>query len=311
MFVNLAPVVLFTYNRPWHVQKTIEALKNNEFSSQSDLIIISDGAKGVEDQPRVNEVRNYLRAIKGFRRVQVIERPQNLGLAKSIVRGVTEIIDKFCRLIVLEDDLVTSPYFLRYMNEALALYEHEEKVASIHGYVYPVSPKLPETFFIRGADCLGWATWKRAWRLYEDDAQTLLDELKIRRLAKQFDFNGAYRYTRMLKLQTSGKATSWAIRWYASTFLNDRLTLYPGLSLVQHIGNDNTGTNFGTRDFLDVTPTRKPVTVGGIAIDEDLGARKIIEDYLRRNVKNPLWRGALNRAKRVFNTTLKKGQTEK
>jgi glycosyltransferase involved in cell wall biosynthesis len=309
MSVDLAPVVLFAYNRPRHVQKTIEALQDNELSSQSDLIVISDGGKDFEDQLRVNDVRNYLHTISGFHNVQVIERPQNFGLAKSIVRGVTEIVNKSGRLIVLEDDLVTSPHFLRYMNEALALYEHEEKVASIHGYVYPVSPKLPETFFIRGADCLGWATWKRAWALFEDDAQTLLDELKKRRLTRQFDFNGAYRYTRMLKLQTSGKTTSWAIKWYASAFLENRLTLYPGSSLVQHIGNDNTGTNFGTTNFLDATLTSEPVKVGGIAVDEDLRAREILEDYLRRYVKTPLWRGALNKARRMFNTALKKGQT--
>jgi len=299
MSVKLAPIVLFTYNRLWHVQETIKALKKNEYSEQSNLIIFSDGAKCFEDQSRVNDVRNYIYTIKGFRQVQIIERNSNLGLAKSIVRGVTDIINIFGRIIVIEDDLVTSPYFLRYMNEALTLYAHEEKVASIHGYIYPISKKLPETFFIKGADCLGWATWKRAWALFQEDAQTLLNELKRRRLTKEFDFNGAYRFTRMLKLQTSGKSTSWAIKWYASTFLENRLTLYPGSSLVQHIGNDNTGTNFGARDFLDVDLAREPIKIGGTTIDEDISARYFIEDYLR-SIKTPLWRSAIEKAKRAL-----------
>jgi hypothetical protein len=171
--------------------------------------------------------------------------------------------------------------------------------------MFPVSEKLPETFFLRGADCLGWATWKRGWDLFEADGQTLLDELKKRDLTRQFDFNGAYRYTRMLKLQIAGKTNSWAIRWYASAFIYNKLTLYPGTSLIQHSGNDNTGTNFGTSSFLDVTLSRRPISLGNIDVMENVRVRKIVEDYLR-NIKTPLWAGAIAHVNKFLKRSLKK-----
>ena len=127
------------------------------------------------------------------------------------------------KVIVLEDDLVTSPHFLQYMNDGLGIYERDDRVISIHGYSYPVHGKLPETFFLRGADCLGWATWKRGWDLFEDDGQRLLNELERRNLTRSFDFDGSYPYTQMLRDQIAGSNSSWAVRWYASAFLRDKL----------------------------------------------------------------------------------------
>lgn len=302
--MKFTPIVIFVYNRPWHTRQTVEALQKNKFADQSDLIVYSDGPKDLMDQSKVDAVRQYIRTIEGFQNVKVVESFKNQGLGNSIIAGVTETVDKYGRVIVLEDDLVTSPSFLRYMNDALNLYENEENVISIHGYIYPVSERLPATFFLRGADCLGWATWKRGWDLFEKNGQKLLADLKKRRLTKRFDFNGAYRYTRMLKDQIAGRNSSWAVRWYASAFLRNRLTLYPGVSLVKHIGNDGTGTNFGVSDFLDVELAKMPVTVTAMELAEDQKVRMIVENYLR-SIKTPFTKAVINRWKKYLRKMLK------
>lgn len=269
-----APVALFVYNRLQHLQKTIDALKANSEASASLLYIFSDGAKDALDEKAVGEVRQYIQKIDGFAGVHIVEKDKNNGLAKSIINGVTEICQKHGRIIVLEDDIVVSRYFLKYMNDALALYEHDERVISIHGYHYPITESLPETFFLRGADCWGWATWQRGWDLFESDGERLLQELKVRKLMRRFDFDGAYPYTKMLKDQIKGKNNSWAIRWHASAFLRDKLTLYPGRSLVLNIGNDSSGTHCATTDAFTGDVADRPVKVELITIDENVFARQ-------------------------------------
>ena len=224
--MHFAPIVLFTYNRPAHTRQTIEALQKNEYSDATELFIFSDGPRTVAHTEKVQSVREYLKTVTGFKKVTCTAREQNLGLAQSIITGVTEIVGIHGRVIVLEDDMVTAPYFLRFMNEALEFYNDEEQVISIHGYVYPVAAKLPETFFLRGADCWGWATWKRGWDLFERNGRKLLDELKERNLSDRFDYDGSYPFTRMLECQVKGEVSSWAIRWNASAYVKDKLTLY-------------------------------------------------------------------------------------
>lgn len=295
---RLAPIVLFVYNRVWHTKNTIEALQNNELASESELFVYSDGPKNEDGQKKIEEVRDYIKSIKGFKKVNIIERGRNLGLAKSIIEGVTEILHRHNSIIVLEDDLVTSPFFLQYMNDALLLYEHEDKVMSIHGYIYPVRNPLPETFFLKKADCLGWATWKRAWNLYESDGQKLLNDLIKENLTKDFDFRGTYPFTRLLKEQIAGKNNSWAVRWYASTFLNNSFTLYPGRSLVNHIYNDEQGTHCSKTPFLTTQISGKPIKVEKIPVEDNSYVRKEIEKWYKTlrssrfiQVKNMIKRG--------------------
>lgn len=277
----LAPIALFAYNRPHHLQKAVEALQNNSLAKDSDLFIFSDAPKNPEVEENVVKVRKYIKSISGFKNVIPVERKKNLGVAKSIIYGVTEIVNRFGKIIVLEDDLVSSPYFLRYMNEALEFYQNEERVISAHGYMYPLKAKLPSTFLLRFSDCLGWGTWQRGWALFEPDGQKLLKELKERNLEKRFDINHSYPYTRMLKNQIEGRNDSWAIRWYASTFLRNRLSLYPGKSLIQHIGNDESGVNFGVLKILDVDLTDQHISIEKIAVEEEHAAMKQIGKYFK------------------------------
>lgn len=279
--IRHAPIALFVYNRLQHLEKTVAALLANKESSSSVLYIFSDAPRGVLDERAVNEVRQYIQKIKGFSAVHIIEREQNYGLARSIIEGVSQVCQEQGRAIVLEDDIVVSTYFLKFMNEALRLYKSDDRVISIHGYVYPVMETLPETFFLRGADCWGWATWKRGWDLFEPDGQFLLQELNARKLTHRFDFDGAYPYVRMLKNQIKGRNNSWAILWHASAFLKDKLTLYPGRSLVLNIGADGSGTHCTTIAWLSGEIADSPIKVDTISVEENVFARQQIVKFNR------------------------------
>lgn len=279
--MKLAPIALFVYNRPWHTEKALLALEKNGLAAESDLIIYSDAAKSQEQERAVSQVRKTVQAAKGFKRVEIIKHRENRGIAGSIISGVSEVIDRRGRVIVLEDDLVSSPYFLQYMNKALDFYENEERVISIHGYFYPIQADLPETFFLRGADCWGWATWRRGWDQFERDGRKLLAELRERKLSKAFDYDGAYGYTKMLKDQVRGKIDSWAVRWHASAFLRERLTLYPARSLIRNNALDSGGVHCRNLKRLDTEPAVRPVHVGRIPVRENMEVRERVKGFLR------------------------------
>lgn len=283
-----APIALFVYNRLWHTQQTITSLAANVLADQTDLFVFSDGPKRDSNLHQVGVVRNFLKDIAGFRSVQIVESDTNKGLANSIISGVSTILDRFEEVIVLEDDMVTSPYFLSYINSALGVYKNDNDVISIHGYIYPVSSRLPETFFLKGADCWGWATWRRGWKLFETDGQKLLNQLKERDLTTEFDFDGTYPFTRMLEKQIRGQNDSWAIRWYASAFLQNKLTLYPGKSLVQNIGNDSSGTHSRDSKRFDHSSLAQRISVHRLSIMEDASSKEIISDYFRSSTPSLL-----------------------
>jgi hypothetical protein len=263
--MRLAPIVLFVYNRLDHTHKTVAALQQNLLSNESDLYIYADAARDLASSNPVNEVREYLKTITGFKSVTIRLREKNLGVDANVIQGVTEIVEQHGKIIVLEDDLVTSKWFLTYMNDALNFYQHEEQVVSIHGYLPPVKQQLKEVFFLKGADCWGWATWKRGWDTFEANGSVLLDKLEKTGLQSAFDFEGSYPYTQALKDQAEGKTTCWDILWYAGSFLNNKLTLHPGKSLVNNIGHDNSGTHCEeTRDYevdLAESPVRVETTI--------------------------------------------------
>jgi hypothetical protein len=281
-----APIVLFVYNRLYHTQQTVEALQKNELAEQSDLFIFSDGPKSDNDKEKVLQIREFIRTIFGFKSVLIIERPHNLGLARALIAGITEVVGKYGKIIVLEDDLVTSRYFLKLMNEALVLYENDDAVITIEGYTYDISG-LPSTFFLKGIGCWGWSTWKDRWDLFEVDGAKLLRGLQSKKLEKKFDYNDSYPYMQMLKDQIAGKNNSWAIRWNASALLNDKLSLYFGKSLVRNIGIDGSGTHSGNTSVYDVALNDKPSTLNKIPLEENINAFKKFEEFFREKVLPP------------------------
>lgn len=307
MKTTLAPICLFVYNRLETVQATIESLQKNELASESELFIFSDGAKNGADKTKIQKVRNFINSINGFKAITVKEREVNLGLANSIISGVTEIINKFGKIIVLEDDLVTSPFFLLYMNDGLNFYENEDRIISIHGYIYPVKADLPETFLIKGADCWGWATWKRGWDIFEPNGQKLLDELKDKKLTKRFNFDNSYNYNKMLEKQILGQNNSWAIRWYASAFLKNKLTLYPGKTLVQNIGlmsGTHCNESARTSDCYNSKFTEKQIFIRKILIEENNNAFNEIKKYFL-SLKPNLSEKIFTKIKKVTNRNIR------
>lgn len=249
MSCNLAPIVLFVYNRPEHTRRMIEALRANRLAPRSRLFVFADGPKNDGAWPAVDEVRRYVASINGFASVEVTARDENRGLAASVISGVSQVVEEFNKVIVLEDDLLTSPYFLDYMNEGLELYKEDGEVASVQAHMFPLKGSiLPQSFFLPVTGSWGWGTWSRSWRLFNPDAKYLLGEIRRRGLSCAFDLNHSYPYTRLLDQQVAGKIDSWAIRWYASTFLLGKMSLFPASSFVKNAGFDGSGVHCGRSD---------------------------------------------------------------
>ncbi|MEO8086129.1 MAG: glycosyltransferase family 2 protein [Bacteroidota bacterium] len=284
-----APVALFVYNRPLHTRRTLMSLSNCSKAGDTDLFIFCDGLKAgasLQDKNAVEEVRQVVREKKWCRNIEIIESPVNKGLSRSVIAGVTDIVNRFGKIIVLEDDMEVSPYFLKYMNEGLTLYENDEKVISLTGYCWPVKEELPETFFLMGTYCWGWATWKRGWDLFEADGRKLLQQLEERKLTTLFDFDNSHFYTSMLRDQVEGRNDSWALPWYAIAFLKNKLTLIPGRSLVHNTGIDGTGVHSGESNEWKVTLSINPVEVNRIPVSDSLQGRQAVTSFFRSMKRN-------------------------
>ena len=278
----LAPIALFVFARPEHTRRTVDSLKQNYLAHQSELFIFSDAEKSEAQEELVCEVRQYIRQIEGFKSVTIVERETNFGLANSIIEGVTSIVNKQGRVIVLEDDLITSPYFLTYMNDALEKYSNDDRVASIHGYLLPCNKSLPDAFFLPGADCWGWATWRRGWEHFNPSGQSLLDNLKRGKLTHTFDYNGTAPFLKILEDQIEGRNNSWAIRWHTSVFLAGKLTLYPGRSLVHNIGHDSSGNHCGETSKYDTVISEAPIDISNVVVEPSQQALLAFEEFYRR-----------------------------
>ena len=294
-----APILLFVYNRPEHTRRVIESLKANAEAADSELFIYADQARSETDIQQVSEVRRLIHSTDGFKQVTVIEREKNWGLARNVIDGVTTQVNAHGRVIVLEDDLVVAPHFLRFMNDALEMYKDEEKIGHIQACDFTKDPSLPDTFLIRWTGSWGWATWERAWKHFNPDGKELLSQLEERHLTRYFDFNGNYPFTRMLRRQIAGKNNSWAIRWNASLFLDGILSLNVGKSLVQNTGFDGSGTNCGGGGLYASDLWMKPLPVIRISlVEENKKARKAFERYYHRT--NCFWAKAVRRIKRTL-----------
>lgn len=277
---TFAPIALFVYNRPEHTRRTIKFLQQNLLAEESRLFIFSDGAKTPKQQPEVDEVRELIRTVEGFKSVSVIERPQNMGLASSVISGVTELVNEYGKVIVFEDDLISSPYTLQYFNDALERYQHDERVMHLGAYMYPLPKALPETFFYRAATSWGWATWKRAWDHFEPDIDVLMRQFDKQKI-QDFSIDGTMDFWRQMLQFKAGRNSSWAIRWYASIFLQKGLTLNPAHSLINNIGHDNTGTHSGLNDMYQVSINPHRITQFPDVLEENPEAFQAIKHFLK------------------------------
>lgn len=268
-----APIALFVYNRPQHTINLLNSLAKNKEAANSILFVFSDGAKpgsSDNDLEKINKVREIIDRENRFKEVIIKNSIQNLGLANSIIQGVTSVLNRYDSIIVLEDDLIVSPYFLSFMNDSLIKYCDNIKVGQIGACnFFACGKKYPETFFLPIPDCLGWATWKNRWGLFNSDAVELLRLLKLdQNRMFNFNANGAYNFQGMLEDQIEKKVDSWAIRWQATCILNDLLILYPNPSLTNHIASLQ-----ATHANVNITPPLANVKLKNLEIDTEVNKR--------------------------------------
>jgi hypothetical protein len=249
-----APIAIFVFNRPLHTRQTLRYLSECTGIENTIVYIFADGKRNDETADglkQIEEVSNIIGSVKIGKQTIICERGSNLGLAKNIIAGVGEVIEQHEQIIVLEDDMEVTKGFLSYMNTALELYKNESQVGCIHAwnYLMETSANSDTTFFLKGADCWGWATWKRAWKFFNADGQALYNQIQSSRKEWDFDRRGTHAYTSMLSDQIAGKNNSWAIRWHASLFLNNMYCLHPNMPLLKNIGLDNSGTHCGDKIY--------------------------------------------------------------
>ena len=297
---NFAPIALFVYNRPEHTRRTLKFLKQNLLADESRLFIYSDAVKDAAQQLNVDEVRGIIQSVDGFKTVEIIERKSNFGLANSIIDGVSKLVNEYGKVIVFEDDLISSAFTLQYFNDALNRFQKEEKVMHIGAYMYPLkNENLPQTFFYRAATSWGWSTWKRAWDNFEPDIDTIIEQFD-REKRHQFSIEGTMNFWKQLQEFKKGKNNSWAIRWYASIFLANGLALHPSHSLINNIGHDGSGIHSGMNDIYNVIINPNPVTFFPDEVKENELADQEIKKFLKTR-KGNLWQRVLRFIREKFN----------
>jgi hypothetical protein len=241
---NFSPILLITFNRPDHTNRTLFALSLNEYANNSVLYCYIDGPRNTEDllkqEKIINIIQNYR---ENFKSVKIIKRERNLGLAKNIIEAVTEVVSKHKKVIVLEDDIITSKAFLKFMNAGLEFYEREKRVwhISAHSEIN-LTDRKNEIFLCRVMDCWGWATWEDRWSFFEKDAEKLINEF-TENMIYEFDLDGSGKFWNQVLANAAKKIDTWAIFWYATIFRRNGLCVNPFFSYVKNIGFDGSGVH--------------------------------------------------------------------
>jgi hypothetical protein len=281
-----APLIVFGYKRKEHIKNTLKALNNNYLAGSTKLYIFLDGARNVDEQADVEAVQNYVSNFStncNFQEVIIKKSEQNIGLANSIINGVSSIIEKYDKVIVVEDDLITTRNFLQFMNDALDFYQHDNKIGMIEGYSLPLkSLKLytHDIYLSKRGGSWGWATWKDRWNKAEWELENYKKHLASKKLQKKLA-QGGTDLPYMLNLQANGKLNSWAIRWCLTMSLHNWLTICPKYSMVQNCGMDNSGENCSETHDYDVEIEEKPYKLEFVEIDK----RIIKEIYQKMDVR--------------------------
>lgn len=239
----IAPLVLFAFNRPLHTKRLLESVAQSSIAKETDLIAYIDSPIEIKDLVLNQEVEKIIKNFLGFKSIVVIRRGCNFGLSKNIIGGITDVLNTSKKVIVLEDDLLVSPNFLEYMNDALNYYENKKNVWHISGYTeYFGSDDVDKSFFWRTMHCWGWATWGDRWQFFEKNTDSLLEKFNPS-MINDMNLYGAINFWDQVILNKKNKIDTWAIYWYATIFLNKGLCLNPYVSYVRNTGFDGSGTN--------------------------------------------------------------------
>lgn len=278
---GLAPIGIFAFKRPAHLARALESLAKNPEFLKSPLYIFCDGSRKDAERAEVEKVRQVARDCPHPSKT-VVEQPQNLGLARSIISGVEDLCRRYGTAIVIEDDLTLSPLFLRYTNDALVRYRDDDRVMQVAGHIFPRRIKSAhDAVMLPMTTTYGWATWKRAWDHFDKSMSGRAKLAADPSLRRRFDLDGAYPYWEMLENQVRGQVDSWGIKWYLSVFMRDGIAVFPTQTLVAH-EFDGTGTHLTVpqmrRQVFRTTPvTRWPAPT----VDEQAFAA--MKRFLRRD----------------------------
>jgi glycosyltransferase involved in cell wall biosynthesis len=246
--MTAAPVAIFTFNRPKHTKSMLAALARNHQASQTDVVVFSDGPRSVADANAVASVRDLVRKTDGFKTLRLVERASNFGLARSIITGVSQLLETHDSIIVLEDDLLTSSGFLSFMNEALARYRDDRSAFSVTGHTFPQKYlRIPDDYAFdtyAGVRCSSWSwgTWRDRWARVDWDMTYYGAFCQNPELQTEFN-RGGQDMTILLHKQQRGEINSWAIRFCYAHTANRMHCIYPVRTLVKNIGLDNSGTH--------------------------------------------------------------------
>lgn len=298
-----APVALFCFNRPDHLRRTIKSLQRCEGYAQHRIIVFGDAARTPADAGRVAATRSVAAELLG-RDAELRFAEENRGLSRSIIDGVSEILQRHGRVIVVEDDLLLGKGFLRYLNNALSFYNDDPRVYQISGYAFevPTFADRSESLLLPLTTTWGWATWSRAWRAFDPKAEGWQQLARDRELRRRFNLDGAYDYAGMLENQMHGRLDSWGIRWYWSVFKAGGLSCFPPRSLVANLGLDGTGTH-GSGVFRDFEQSNLSQDSASFVPAPDRGC----DPWTWMTVKRAVWRqngGALGRVTSILKRML-------
>ncbi|WP_099340016.1 glycosyltransferase [Candidatus Fonsibacter ubiquis] len=248
---SLAPIVIFSYKRRETIEKLIISLLKNKESKNSNLYIFQDNHKNIYDKNRVEDVKSYIRNINGFKKKKIYYRSINFGLSKNIIEGIKLVFSKYNKAIFLEDDLIVSDQFLKFMNKCLNFYYKKKKIWHISGWNYDINIKNNkyDAFIIRNTNSWGWATWKDRWKYFSKDPEKIVKTWKSNNIAK-FNLDNVYDFFLQIKKNYLRISDTWGIFWYATVFVNRGLCIYPKKSLVKNIGFDEFATNTKVKQFF-------------------------------------------------------------
>lgn len=241
---NYAPIILMAYNRDAHFKITLEALSLNINAINSSLYCYLDGPKDEDDsiaQEKIIDIVNEYK--KHFKQVEIIIRKKNFGLALNISQAVTEIISIYEKVIVIEDDVVTSKSFIDFMNNALNFYEHDNRIWHIAAHSeINFEERKNEIYIWKVMNCWGWATWKNRWQHFEKNPEQLINEFS-EDMIRDFDLDGSGYFWHQVVANASKRIDTWAIFWYATIFKNNGFCVNPYFSHTKNIGLDGSGAH--------------------------------------------------------------------
>lgn len=307
--LDFAPIVVFVYNRPWHAEQTLEALSKNLYSDESTLYIFCDGPKtkaSKEQIQKISDTRAVVRKKNWCKNVHIIEHEENKGLANSIIDGVSQVIKEYGRVIVLEDDLITSPFFLKFMNEALDFYCNYPSVFSVSADRPSVNKmQIPDNYDYDVFVSLrffsyGWGTWINRWEKVDWHFKNINIFLNNRYMIDAFN-RGGEDLTDMLIMQSQGYIDSWAIRFTFAHFYFHCVSVLPCVPYVDNIGFDGSGVHCGA-DETDYRNNVGNAPSNPRFIDVIYEDSRIINNFYNyyTKAKRPFWQKVCNRIARKF-----------